>query len=64
MSIPQYSLGISVRGLFRVGVRTALTVNKLDREEYEPPVVTDIKPVTVVIGVDPLPLSPLGDEDL
>ena len=40
------------------------TMNKSDREEYEPPAVTDIEPVTVVMGVDPLPLSPLGDEDL
>lgn len=40
-------------------------MNQTTREEYEPPVVTDIEPITVIMGSnDPLPLSPLGDEDL
>ena len=38
-------------------------MNQTTREEYEPPVVTDIKPVTVIMGLDDTN-SPLGPEDL
>ena len=66
------SYGIPVRKNETLASKNLKTIKNVlcyphgsDREEYEPPVVTDIEPITVIMGSnDPLPLSPLGDEDL